>query len=91
MQVKDIIFTNHAIERAAEIALTVDKGKELLTRAERQRHNFLRDVYKVVLYGVKQCDVEYYRIKVRGLGKFLFTVTFNSNQQKWIVITVTKK
>jgi len=92
MKIDDIILTDHAIARAEEIGITEEDAKKLLCSSQRQKDSWRRSAYKVFKYGDKQCDVEYYR--KLGSGKYpplLFTVTFKTDQQKWIIITITRR
>ena len=57
MNIDNIVFTRHALERGRELRLSEKKLRGLLGGAERLKRNFWRDVYKTLKYKSKQGNV----------------------------------
>jgi len=91
MTSEDIIISNHARIRAAELGIPEESIKNLLLDAKRQRVNADRELYKFSKYGYKkQQKTDFYLRKATSkYPKLLFTVT--ASKDKFIIITITKK
>lgn len=88
---EQIIISNHAKERAKELGIPSTKLPDLLLTSDKQKENVFRELYKLWKYGTgKQLGVHYYiRKGTSKYPKLLFTV--KCTEEKWIIITVTKK
>lgn len=87
----EIIFTDHAIERAKELNISKRAIKGLLLEAKRQPISPMRELYKIAKYGFRKQGRIYYYLR-KGTSRYprlLFTVEHQNSSM--IVITITKK
>jgi hypothetical protein len=81
---QDIVFSKHAIARACQIGLPIQKLRSIFLQAKYNTPCVKRELYKLSKYGEKQNSISYWTTR-----KLIFTVKEEGDKQ--VIITITSK
>jgi len=90
MEVKNIILTDHAKDRAKEYEISDDFVIEYFKKAQPTKIRPGREIFKIGKYGFSQFGIDYCYARVPVWGRAGLLYTFKYERGEAIIITITR-